>query len=734
MRTAVVVVATPAIIVATLVPGLCLGQESGSVRPHWLADGSSFWYADGPPENPIIYRVDPVANTRELLFDVERLRAALTEALGEAPPSEGMPFQDFSFVDKQESAVRFTVGDEAFVLALDTYEITPAPVAEGTAEAVPQVVKRWRWSWPDVLEIASPDGRWLLGVEGLDLRLRSAVGGETIRLTTDGAEGHEWLLGFEMGIGSGAFSPDGRWVAVARADVREVPRTAIPYYLGARQEVEWLQSPLAGQTRPMLELNAIEIPDGRRIRIDLGERSDGLLSIAGWLPNGSELLLESADRTRRGVELLAADPATGSTRVILREEGRASFVTLLEAGDRFIWASERDGWNHLYLYGLDGTLIRRLTEGTFPVVAGAHAWAPQTAVVAVDEETGWVYLRAQGDPQRPYDVHLYRTRLDGSGFERLTEQPGHHDIRFSPSQEFFLDTHSSLDRPSAVELKRADGTPLRTLSRTSLDAYRAAGWSPPESFVVKAADGVTNLYGALFKPPGFDPRRKYPVIEWLYAGPWTTVVPRRFDDVTALEAQWLASLGAVVFIVDGRGTPGRGRAFEDVVLGSLGRHEIPDHVAALRALVRDRPYMDSGRVGVFGGSWGGYFTMRAMLLAPQVYHVGVAFAPAADPAAYWSDYVEPYLGLPENDPESYEYASNVRLAANLEGRLLLIHGTGDVEAPFAGTMAMVDALIHAAKYFDLIVVPDQDHHLFRGRSAGYLREAVRRYFMEHLRM
>lgn len=270
------------------------------------------------------------------------------------------------------------------------------------------------------------------------------------------------------------------------------------------------------------------------------------------------------------------------------------------------------------------------------------------------------------------------------------------------------------------------------MSRASVETDTARGWAPSEEFVVKAADGITNLHGALFRPPGFDPDKTYPIIEYMYAGPWTTVVPRRFDDFTAREARWLARMGAIVFIVDGRGTPGRGKEFEDVVLGSLGRHEIPDHVAALQALARERPYMDIHRIGVFGGSWGGYFTLRAMLLAPHADHVGVAYAPAADPSEYWADYVEPYLGLPETDPEGYEYASNARLAGNLEGELLLIHGTGDAEAPWAGTIRMVDALTRAGKYFDLIVLPDENHRLFGGRHAEYLREAVRRHFVQHL--
>lgn len=724
----------------TLIVGLVapahptLGQSRGSVQPHWLANGRGFWYSEGGPDNRVIYLVDPVANTKEPLFDTERMRASLTAALGHEPPGEGLPFESFAFVDDQETAVEFAVGDEAFVLDLDTYSATAAPRASSEERrfVTPQVVKQWRWSWPDLLETHTPDGRWLLGIDSLDLRLRSTTDGRTVQLTSDGEEGFQWLLGFEGGVGSGLFSPDSRKLAVARADIRGVPRFPITYYLGATAGTEWVRGPKAGQPMPKLELFVMDIPSGQRVRIEMGEQREQRISFIEWLPDGSELLVRREDRIRSRVELLAADPSTGATRSILSEEGRAGFVTLVAGGEQFIWASERDGWNHLYLYDLDGTLIHRLTSGAYPVLAGAHMTVPERAVVGVDEAVGWVYVRAQGDPGRPYDVHFYRVRLDGSGSERLTDQPGFHDIRLSPSKEFYLDTHSSLDRPPRTELRRSDGTLLQTVSQARVETEAAEGWVPPEEFTVKAADGVTDLYGVLFRPRDFDPDKKYPVVEYIYAGPWTTIVPRRFDDFTVREAQWLAGMGAVVFIVDGRGTPGRGREFEDVVLGSLGRHEIPDHVATLQALARERPYMDTRRVGVFGGSWGGYFALRAMLLAPDIYHVGVAYAPASDPSEYWADYVEPYLGLPEDHPEAYEYASNIRLAENLAGELLLIHGTGDVEAPWAGTMRMADALIRAGKYFDLIALPDEDHFVFRGTSASYLREAVRRHFVRHL--
>lgn len=251
--------------------------------------------------------------------------------------------------------------------------------------------------------------------------------------------------------------------------------------------------------------------------------------------------------------------------------------------------------------------------------------------------------------------------------------------------------------------------------------------------MVKAAEMITDLYGVLYKPYDFDPKNKYPVIEVIYAGPQFSEVPHTFThphgvDFHAEHGQALAQLGFVVFVLDGRGTPERGKAFQGVVYGNFGRHEIPDHVAALRELAKERTYFDLNRVGIFGWSFGGYFAVRAMLVAPDVYHVGIAGGSGAEPSDL--DHIV-YMGLPENNPEGYVQASNRRLADNLQGKLFLIVGTRGINA-FAPTLKLVDAFIQAGKPYDLLVLPDQGHRL-TGAARTYVFEAVRRYFQEHLK-
>jgi dipeptidyl aminopeptidase/acylaminoacyl peptidase len=386
-----------------------------------------------------------------------------------------------------------------------------------------------------------------------------------------------------------------------------------------------------------------------------------------------------------------------------------------------IWRSERDGWAHLYLYSFEGQLVRELTSGEFPV----------QRVVHVDEDAGWVYFLAQAEP-RIYDTHLYRVNLQGEGFERLTEGEGQHSAVVSPSGKYVLDTHSSHARPPAVDLRSSGGETIIQLSETDLSGLEGLYTQPPEEFAALADDGVTELHGLLFLPPDFDPSAKYPVLDAIYGGPQGLIVPRWYDHVRALVPRAYALEGFVVFVVDGRGTPGRSKAFHDVIHNNWGRYVIPDHVAVLRQLAAERPYMDLDRVGIFGRSWGGYHTIRAMVTATDVFHVGVATNPVADLYDHAAAAIEPYMGLPQQNREGYEYASSLRLAGNLKGNLLLIHGTSDVNAPFSCTIQFCHALMQAGKRYDLVILAEEHHHP-EGTAQAYGNKAERQYFIDHLR-
>jgi len=708
--------------------------KGGSITPHWMADGSSFWYAEGAPANTVIYKVDPAANTRAPLFDTARLRRALAPLLGYEPPYRGVPFAEFTFLDG-EKAVKFTLENKEFVLQLATYTITQAP-------AVSEAEKN-RLT-PQAGEVLSPDGRWFAEIKEHNLWLRSTYDGRNVQLTADGIADYAWGdWWWEKQV---EWSVDSFKLAVKKRDMRQVLKIPLVHYLKPTEEVEWIPWPWkSGTATEQVELFIIDMLSKRQVRVETDEEPGQRIFMLGWQPDGSELLFLRTDRYLKKLDVMAGNPATGSTRMVLSETSEVSIdlyrqqpFTLLEDGSGFIWLSQRSGWKHVYLYDMNGRLIRQLTEGEFPVVR----------VASVDAKAGWVYFIAQGDKQRVYDTHLYRVNLEGNGFSRLTEAPGQHyfqmfgnvveRVQLAPSKQFFLDTHSTKARPPSVELRRADGTLLQTLSRANVEGLRELRWTPPEEFVVKAADGRTDLYGVLYKPYDFDPRKKYPVIEFIHGG--MSMVPRTFTGRGEQEGpdvwlQAMAQLGFIAFVVDGRGPwigGARGSEFERVAYGSWGRYEIPDHVATLKQLGEKRAYMDLSRVGVFGLSMGGYYAVRALLQAPDDYHVGIAVAPVIEISEH-GNYL--WLGPPERNKEAYEYASNLRLASNLKGKLLLLHGTNDDAVPFSHTMRMVEALTRAGKPYDLIVLPEWDHWYRNETRAreSYRLEAYRRYFEEHLK-
>jgi dipeptidyl aminopeptidase/acylaminoacyl peptidase len=718
------------------------------LEPHWLADGDRFWYTAGAPEETVIYLVDPVADTRVELFDTARLRAGLEEALGQPPPHRGLPFDDFSFVGEGEGAVRFTVDGSEYRLDLETYEIQPLGEAPPGGPRVLASDGRWYhdvvgpYFFGRIHGVPSPDGAWLLEAEDHDLWLRSIVDGSRRRLTTDGEADHRWHV-IHPGAGDWGgppplanWSPDGRFVAAWRSARRGLPRKPVVHWrqpfghplhrqhrVHAIPEVDWEPSAPAPVDLYIGELRDEGV---RWVKADSGEPSH-LVAGVRWRPDGSELWFHREVDWGKRLDLMAADPRTGRSRIVLTEtaetfidwtaNARYDLLQFLADGENFLWRSNRDGWYDLYLHDLDGNLVRRLTEGPFEV-----SWP-----YAVDEREGWIYYGVFGTGERPYDTYLERARLDGSGSERLTDrngQPGPYG--FSPSKRFFLLHSSTPTEPDVVELRRADGTLLQTLAREDVDwLVEELHWQPPEELVVKAADGKTDLHGVLFKPWDFDPEKKYPVVQHLYGNPsfnfhaffpWFGGPDR--------DAGALAQLGFVTFVVEERGTHGRGKAFRDVVYRDVFHPQVADDVATLRQLAAERPYMDLGRVGVTGSSYGGIATIRNMLLAPDTYHVGVAAS------SRWLKWHARLYGAPYHEiPEVYERSSSLTHVGNLKGRLLLAQATDD---DIEEVMVLVEALTDAGKPYDLMILPEGGHSLTE-RHPRYFHEARIRYLVEHLK-
>lgn len=698
-------------------PALVRGEP---LEAHWMKDGTCFWYHERTADRSLIYKVDPLAGRKTPLLEMDELARALNSVLGQKLSPEKLDVRYLTY-DEARDAFGIAIDNRRFEYHRRTSKVSIiARSEEDAARRTPRTVEKGLFAEEaDSVEVLSPDERWFLGSKDNNLYLRSVGSDKTTSITTDGVEDLPWT------VRGAIWSSDGSKVIVQKTDERGVRRLPIVHWLEEEATVDSIPYTKAGEPLRVIRLAAVDVSSRKQVPIDVSDDTFAYFDVIGWSADGASLIYSKASRVWNKVELLAADPENGTKRTILVEEsptflgtlGRKFRPSYFDSGNKFLWLSERDGWQHIYSYAKDGTLLRQVTRGEFPV----------TGVVAVDEKGGWVYFTAHGDKQRPYDTHLYRSSLEGDGMFRLTEADGQHSIEMSPSKRVFLDSHSSLVRPPAVDLRGSDGALIETLSASGLEGLRERGWVAPEEFTVKAADEKTDLYGVLFKPFDFNPAKKYPVIDYMYNGPNRTHVPRTF--LASLWPRAMAQLGCVVIVVDGRGTPERGKAFQDIVYGNFGRHEIPDHVATLKQLARQKPWLDLERVGVWGGSWGGYMTLRALLLAPDDYHVGVAYYPVADLYDH-STGIERYMGLPRNNKDAYEFASNIRLAGKLKGKLLLIAGTSDVNAPFSATMKMVDALIKADKGFDLLVVPEQDHTF--NRNAPYIFNTIRRYFEEHL--
>jgi dipeptidyl aminopeptidase/acylaminoacyl peptidase len=368
-------------------------------------------------------------------------------------------------------------------------------------------------------------------------------------------------------------------------------------------------------------------------------------------------------------------------------------------GKEIVWMSERDGWNHLYLFdGSNGRVKNQITRGNW-VVRG---------VEKVDDEKRQIWFRASGMTSGidPYFVHYYRINFDGSGLTALTSGDANHHLDFSPDMKYYVDTWSRVDLAPVSELHRTeDGKVVAELERVDIQPLLKAGWRAPEPFVAKGRDGVTDIWGVIFRPTNFDPAKRYPVIESIYAGPQDSFVPKSFRPYYSMQS--MAELGFIVVQIDGMGTSNRSKAFHDVCWKNLGDAGFPDRILWHQAVAAKYPYYDISRVGVYGHSAGGQSALGALLFHPEFYKAAVAGSGCHDnrmDKIWWN---EQWMGWPLG-PE-YEAASNVVNAHRLKGKLLLTVGELDTNVDPASTMQVANALIKAHKVFDLLVLPGQGH-------------------------
>jgi dipeptidyl aminopeptidase/acylaminoacyl peptidase len=453
------------------------------------------------------------------------------------------------------------------------------------------------------------------------------------------------------------------------------------------------------------------------------------LSPMQWRGDSRRITFEYNQRGHQVFRVVEVDALTGAARAVVNEETPTFFEYSAKLfrfdmadGAETVWMSERDGWNHLYLMdGTTGQVKGQITKGPW-VVRG---------VERVDTVARQITFRASGmyPGRNPYFVHYYRINFDGTGLVTYTTADANHTVRFSPDGQYYVDSYSRVDLPTLTELRRtSDQALLKRLETADASALLATGWRPPESFVAKARDGVTDIYGIIIRPTTFDPKRKYPVIESIYAGPHDSFVPQVWGLQAAMRAQ--AELGFIVVQIDGMGTSNRSKAFHDVAWRNIGDAGFPDRIRWHRAVAQRYPASyDLTRVGIYGGSAGGQNAMGALLRHPDFYHVAVSYAGCHDnrmDKIWWN---EQWMGWPIGP--WYDSSSNVVNAHKLQGKLLLVVGELDTNVDPSSTLQVANALIKANKTFDFLVIPGEDHGAGRGGASGAYGERKQWDFFVH---
>jgi dipeptidyl-peptidase-4 len=681
----------------------------------WTLDGKgSYAFEDGT-----FKRTDILSGEKKPLFDDAKILAAVNAATGRQEVK--LFFDRFQYLDNGKK-IQFQAFNKTFI-----YDLASSKLVFFEPERAIGI-GRGRTSG----DVLSPDLRYRAFTRDYNLFIKDMDGNET-PLTTDGTEDlrnglPDWVYPEELGqYRAFWWSPDSKKIAFMQFDESPVTKYPIIHDIQPIPRLEMLGYPKPGGNNPIIRLFIADVATRKLVRLDTGEDLDVYLYRGAWTNDSKEFIYHRLNRLQNRLELFAADPATGKTRLFLTDAdpcyieeqiGMSSLINLvfLKDNSRFLWTSERSGWREIYLCDLaSGRLIKQLTNAKLPV----------RDILGVDEGRGWIYF--SGFEANGTESHIYKVKLDGTGFIKITKEPGSHSAAFSPAFDYFTDSFSSFDQPAKTTLCQADGKAVKVLNETvPSKEFLDYKLIKPEHFLFKSADGQYDLDGLLYFPAHFDPNDKYPLILSIYGGPGERAVNNRY--VMNDGNQALAQLGFLVAVCDYRGVSGRGKAFQNLHYMKLGQVELEDHVAFVKALGQ-RPYVDTTRVGITGGSYGGYFTCICLLKAPDIFHVGVATSSVTDWRNYDSIYTERYMRRPQDNPDGYEKGSCLTYAKNLKGHLYLQHGTIDDNVHPGNTIQLVQALLKENKRFDLMLYPENQHGI-RYPQAG---ESKVEYFIEHLK-
>jgi dipeptidyl-peptidase-4 len=735
---------------------------STSVDPHWLKNSDRFWYVYETPAGRNWYIVDPARNQKKLLFDNAKLAAQLTLIVKDPMDAQHLNIDSLRFI-KDENWIQFEV------LSTQEIEIKDSTVKKGT----PPKKERKKYFFEynlttgQVVELKdykkpkrnprwvsiSPDGKTVLFTRNFNLYIMDRANFEkalvneddsTIKeqqLTTDGVEYFEY--GFSGGENNvekeknkakrkSAFafwSPDSKHFSILRNDSRAVKDLwVINHIADPRPTIETYKYQMPGEKEsPITQLLLFDLATKTKKELDVKQFKDQVIGIwpksspanardddyrpLVWLGTNNKFYFNRSSRDLKRIDVCEVDINTGSVKTLI-DERMNTYVELrklgvVNEGSELIQWSERDGWAHFYLYDGNGKLKNQITSGSF------HC----EDIVGIDEKNRVLYFTANGKEENedPYYLHFYRVNFDGAGLRLLNPGEFEHEVNMNDNQRYFVNNSSRVNSTPVSALYNNEGRKLMNLETTDLSSLMSAGYKFPEVFKVKADDGITDLYGVIYKPFDFDSNRKYPVILYVYPGPQTEAVnkafSRSFDRVDRL-----AQAGFIVVTVGNRGGhPSRSKWYHNYGYGNLRDYGLADKKAAVEQLSDRFKYIDINKVGIHGHSGGGFMSTAAVLVYPDFFKVAVSSAGNHDNAIYNRWWSEKHHGVKEVVGEKgdtsfvYSIEKNPELARNLKGKLLLFHGDIDNNVHPANTIRMANALIKANKRFDFVILPGQRH-------------------------
>lgn len=691
--------------------------------PSWLESGDDFVYRKSVRGGHSFTLVDATTLKKRPAFDQAKIAAALSIAMKHPITALDLPFTLFTFAE-DDSAIHFAVrggpgaptGAGLWRCTLTDYVCAPVPPSERVARERRQFGGGLFGGLPrpDTLPDISPDGKQEALVRNFNVYVRPVGSERGVMLSTDGSEGNAYDQA------SIVWSPDSKKLVAYRV---------IPGY---QRKVHYVLSSPKDQLQPKDSVLYYNKPGDvldkdQPVLFDVASRKEIIVgdslfpnaydvTALAWRRDSHAATFEYNQRGHQVYRVVEIDAQTGHTRSVIDEQSPTFFEYSakkyrfdINDGKEIVWMSERDGWNHLYMYdGVTGRVKNQITKGPW-VVRGVD-W--------VDTTKHQIWFAASGmyPGKDPYFVYHYRINFDGSGLTAITDADGTHTVSFSPDKRYYVDQWSRVDLPSIVQLRRtSDLKMIMDVEHGDDKALLASGWRPPEVFTAKGRDGKTDIWGIIVRPTNFDPSRKYPVIEYIYAGPQDSFVPKTFSTQASLQAQ--AELGFIVVQIDGMGTSNRSKAFHDVAWKDLADAGFPDRILWHKAVAAKYPWYDISRVGIYGTSAGGQSALGALLFHPEFYKAAVAAAGSHDnrmDKIWWN---EQWMGWPVGP--QYAASSNVDNAYRLQGKLLLLVGEMDNNVDPSSTLQVVNALINAKKYFDMLVIPGAQHT--SGGSYGELK-------------